>query len=96
VLRDPRILILDEATTSLDGETERQIQEALARLITGRTTIAIAHRRSTLRNADRLVVLDHGKIGEMGTHEQLIRSQGTYHRLVQAQRDLSRIRGVEG
>jgi len=96
VLHDPRILILDEATASLDTETERQIQEALARLVQGRTTFAIAHRLSTLRHADRLIVLDHGLIAEMGSHEELLRNRGVYHRLVQAQRELSKIRGVEG
>jgi ATP-binding cassette subfamily B protein len=95
VLRDPRILILDEATASLDTDTERQIQEALARLVAGRTTLAIAHRLSTLRHANRLVVLDHGRIVEVGTHEELLAAGGVYHRLVEAQRALSSIRGVE-
>ncbi len=95
VLHDPRILILDEATASLDTETEGQIQEALARLVEGRTTFAIAHHRSTLRNADRLLVLDQGQIVEFGTHEELLRRRGHYFRLVEAQRRLSRIRGVE-
>jgi len=96
VLHDPQILILDEATASLDTETERQIQEALARLIQGRTTFAIAHRLSTLRHADRLIVLDHGAIVEMGTHEELLHRHGVYSGLVQAQREMSKIRGVEG
>ncbi len=96
LLHNPRILILDEATASLDNETERQIQEALARLVKGRTTFAIAHRLSTLRNADRLVVLDGGRIAEVGTHEELLEQKGAYFKLVEAQRELSKIRGVEG
>jgi ATP-binding cassette subfamily B protein len=96
IIHDPRILILDEATASVDTETERQIQEAISRLVKGRTTFAIAHRLSTLRNADRLVVLDKGKIAEIGTHEELLRAKGVYYKLVQAQREMSRIRGVEG
>jgi ATP-binding cassette subfamily B protein len=96
VLHDPQILILDEATASLDTETERQIQEAIGRLVKGRTTFAIAHRLSTLRNANRLVVFDRGKIVEAGTHEELLASEGIYHKLVQAQMEMSQIRGIEG
>jgi ATP-binding cassette subfamily B protein len=88
LLTDPRILILDEATSSVDNETEREIQEALANLIEGRTTIAIAHRISTLRRADRLVVLENGEITAVGSHEELVRSSDTYARLQSAQLDL--------
>ncbi|MEK3887505.1 ABC transporter ATP-binding protein [Bacillus sp. FSL K6-3431] len=94
ILHDPRILILDEATASVDTETERKIQEAISRLVKGRTTFAIAHRLSTLRNADRLVVIDKGKMIESGTHEELIALRGKYHELVEAQKELSKIKGV--
>ncbi len=86
ILKNPKILILDEATSSLDPETEIKIQEALTRLIEGRTTIAIAHRLATLRNADRLVVIEKGKIAEVGSHEELINLGGIYSNLVAAQR----------
>ena len=85
LLIDPRILILDEATSSVDTETEREIQGALENLVRGRTTIAVAHRLSTLRHADRLVVLDRGKIIEVGKHEALLARNGAYTQLYEAQ-----------
>lgn len=91
LLHDPRILILDEATSSLDTETEKDIQDALLRLASGRTTIAIAHRLSTLRNANRLVVLDRGIVAEVGSHDELMRKKGQYYELVMAQRQTSKV-----
>jgi ATP-binding cassette subfamily B protein len=85
LLIDPKILILDEATSSVDTETEKEIQKALDNLVRGRTTIAIAHRLSTLRKADRLVVMDRGKIVEVGPHDDLMAREGHYYRLYQAQ-----------
>jgi ATP-binding cassette, subfamily B, bacterial len=85
LLINPRILILDEATSSVDTETEKEIQNALDNLVRGRTTIAIAHRLSTLRKADRLVVMDKGLIVEEGTHDALLESKGAYWRLYEAQ-----------
>ncbi|MBR2020450.1 MAG: ABC transporter ATP-binding protein [Clostridia bacterium] len=91
LLHNPKILILDEATASLDTETEKLIQDALQALSAGRTTIAIAHRLSTLRNATRLVVMDKGGIAEIGTHEELMQKQGIYYGLVMAQRDMTKM-----
>ena len=92
ILHHPRLLILDEATSSLDTETEFQIQEALDRLTEGRTTFAIAHRLSTLRNADRIFVLDKHGIAEMGTHNELIRQKGLYYGLVMAQLEMHKVK----
>ena len=94
VLLNPKILILDEATASLDTETEKLIQEALEKLVQGRTTFSIAHRLSTLRNADRLVVLDKGEIKEIGTHEELIEKEDIYYQLVEKQKEALELRGV--
>jgi len=85
ILADPSILVLDEATSSVDNQTERQIQEALESLVRGRTTIAVAHRLSTVRNADRIVVIDQGRIVEIGKHEELLRLNGLYAMLWNAQ-----------
>jgi ATP-binding cassette subfamily B protein len=91
---NPRILILDEATASVDTETERLIQEALETLVRGRTTIAIAHRLSTLRNAHRLVVIEEGNIAEVGTHAELVEKKGKYYAMLLKQREALKLKGV--
>lgn len=88
ILNEPKLLILDEATASLDTESEYMIQKALERLTDGRTTFAIAHRLSTLKNADRLIVINGHQVAEVGSHEELIRKRGIYYRLVKAQMEM--------
>ncbi len=90
LLIDPRILILDEATSALDSTTERQIQEALQNLVRGRTTIAIAHRLSTLRQANRIMVIERGRLVEIGTHDELLAMNGAYAELHRAQQELTK------
>ncbi len=96
ILHDPKILILDEATSSLDTPTEKKIQIAIARLVKGRTTFAIAHRLSTLRNADRLVVLEDNKIAEVGTHAELMARRGIFYKLVHTQQATTAVMAVGG
>ena len=91
MLHNPRILILDEATSSVDVDTEKQIQDALGRMVEGRTTFAIAHRLSTLRNADRLIVLDDGRIVQIGSHGELMAEKGAFRDLVELQKETSKI-----
>lgn len=95
VLHDPKILILDEATSSVDVQTEKRIQEAITKLVQGRTTFAIAHRLSTLRNANRLLVMDAGRIVEMGTHEELLEKKGAFYNLVQLQEEIAQIIAIK-
>ena len=92
ILHNPRILILDEATSSVDVETEKKIQQAIDRLVQNRTTFAIAHRLSTLRNADRLFVIEKGKGVECGSHEELMEQKGIYYKLVETQREAANVR----
>ena len=95
VLKDPKILILDEATAAMDTATERRIQDALANLTRGKTTIMIAHRLSTLKNADKLVVIEHGKVAETGTHRELLaRENGIYRKLFTLQEEALKRAGV--
>lgn len=95
IIHNPKILILDEATSSLDTDTENLIQEALARLVKNRTTFAIAHRLATLKNANRLIVLNEGNLVEMGTHEELMAKKGIYYNLVLAQRKMTRMHDMK-
>ena len=95
ILANPRILILDEATSAVDTETELAIQESLEHLVQGRTTLSIAHRLSTLRNADSLIVIDNGSVTEEGTHAELIEKKGTFHKLMELQTKALAMRGIE-
>jgi ABC transporter fused permease/ATP-binding protein len=85
LLKDPRVLVLDEATSALDAESEHLVQEALERLMVGRSTLVIAHRLSTVKDADRVLVLDHGRVVEQGTHADLVATEGLYRQLVERQ-----------
>jgi ATP-binding cassette subfamily B protein len=94
ILHNPPVLILDEATSSVDSTTEEYIQKGIMKLIKGRTTIAIAHRLSTLKNADRLIVLSEGKIAEMGSHDELIELDGIYAELVKVHSQRNTLQSV--
>jgi ATP-binding cassette subfamily B protein len=94
ILHNPRILVLDEATASVDTDTEKQIQEAIGRMVKGRTTFAIAHRLSTLRNATRILLLKEGEVAELGTHQELLEKKGEFSRLVEMQKELSSVMAV--
>ena len=83
--KDPPVLLMDEATSSLDTESEHKVQQAIDRLMEGRTTLVIAHRLSTVRHADRIIVLDAGRVAETGTHDELMQNQGLYRKLVDMQ-----------
>ena len=95
ILRDPKILILDEATAAMDTETEKLIQNALSVLTRGKTTIMIAHRLSTLRDADKLIVIEHGKVAEEGTHKELLdKEEGVYKKLYTLQAEALKNAGI--
>ena len=95
ILKDPKILILDEATAAMDTATEQRIQKAITDITKDKTTIIIAHRLSTLRDADRLIVIENGKMTEWGTHEELVRRKGSYYKLYKMQLDALKVIGVE-
>ena len=90
LLKDPRLLVLDEATSALDAESEHLVQEALERLMRGRTVLVIAHRLSTIRDAHRIAVLERGRVAEEGTHDELLTRGGLYRRLVERQFEAGR------
>jgi ATP-binding cassette subfamily B protein len=92
ILHNPKILVLDEATSSVDTETERMIQDALNNLVEGRTVFAIAHRLSTLKHADRIIVMEDGRIAETGSHDELMAEEGIYHKLVTLQTEMAKVR----
>lgn len=85
VLRNPEILILDEATSALDTESERLVQDSLSSLLQGRTSLVIAHRLSTIQHADKIIVIEAGRIVEQGTHAELMAIEGIYHKLIEMQ-----------
>ena len=85
VLKNPEILILDEATSALDTESEKLVQDALNKLLVGRTSVVIAHRLSTIHNADKIIVVDHGRVAEQGTHTELLAKGGIYAKLIELQ-----------
>ncbi len=85
MLKNPDILILDEATSALDTESEKLVQDALNKLLKGRTSVVIAHRLSTIHNADKIIVVDHGRIAEQGTHAELMARGGIYAKLIELQ-----------
>ena len=95
VLKNPRILILDEATSAVDTRIEKMLQEAMQKVMKGRTSFVIAHRLSTIRNADLILVVDNGDIIEQGTHDELLKKHGAYHRLYHSQFANQELAGAE-